>query len=301
MADMKELTEMMKGLIAEVKSVKEELASLKTGKTPEKTEKPVKEKEDKSFAGRFGKFLVNEDGTGKTIKHVAELTDGDEDEWFGVWDIKNKTFNRKDTDETYESFGEFGTAHYKSLTGKIKKTLDYDSNGGWDKVKVYDVGKKKYLTASSLLPQGIKPRSQSTTRSSSSSKKTSEDGLAPIKTRSSGRRVSIKLSPRESEAASSAALSAAIPAAAAAAIKAHDEETIFFAFKDGNDKVFLVNSVNLLEDILGDLNLKQSNYFNKEKNKISLFQACCEFYKDNDALPLTEEDVDKVFQQQLDG
>ena len=301
---MKELTEMMKGLIApliaEVRSVKEELASFKTGKTPEKTEKPVKEKEDKSFAGQYGKFLVNEDGTGKTIKHVAELTDGDEDEWFGVWDIKNKTFNRKDTDETYESFGEFGTAHYKSLTGRIKKTLDHDSNGGWDKVKVFDVGKKKYFTASSLLPQGIKPRSVS--RSSSRPKKTSEDGLAPIQTRNKGgRRVSIKLSPKVSEAASSAALSAAIPAAAIAAIKAHKEETNFFTFKDGNDKLLMVDGVNLLEDILGDLNLKQSNYFNKDKNKISLFQACCEFYKDNDTLPLSEEDVDNVFQQQLDG
>jgi hypothetical protein len=146
MADMKELTEMMKGLIApliaEVRSVKEELASFKTGKTPEKTEKPVKEKEDKSFAGQYGKFLVNEDGTGKTIKHVAELTDGDEDEWFGVWDIKNKTFNRKDTDETYESFGEFGTAHYKSLKGRLKKTLENDSDGGLNKVKVFDVGKR---------------------------------------------------------------------------------------------------------------------------------------------------------------
>jgi len=298
MSEIKELTEMMKGLIAEVKSVKEELASFKTGKTPEK---PVKEKEDKSFAGLYGKFLVNEDGTGKTIKHVAELTDGDEDEWFGVWDIKNKTFNRKDTDETYESFGDFGTAHYKSLTGKIKKTLLHDSNGGWDKVKVYDVGKKKYFTASSLLPQGIKPRSQSTTRSSSRSKKTSEDGLAPIQTRKGGRRVSIKLSPKVSEAVSSAALSAAIPAAAAAAIKAHNEETKIFTYKDENDKLIVVNSVNLLEDILGDLNLKQSNYFNKEKNKISLFQAFCEYYEDNDALPLTQEDVDYVFQQQLDG
>jgi len=304
MADMKELTEMMKGLIApliaEVKSVKEELASLKTGKTPEKIEKPVKEKEDKSFAGLYGKFLVNEDGTGKTIKHVAELLDGDEDEWFGVWDIKNKTFNRKDTDETYESFGEFGTAHYKSLTGKIKKTLDHDSNGGWDKVKVYDVGKKKYFTASSLLPQGIKPRSVS--RSSSRSKKTSEDGLAPIQTRNKGgRRVSIKLSPKVSEAASSAALSAAIPAAAAAAIKAHDEETKIFTYKDENDKLIVVNSVNKLEGILGELSLKEYNYFNKEKNKISLFQAFCEYYEDNDTLPLTQDDVDKVFQQQLDG
>ena len=73
MSEIKELTEMMKGLIAEVRSVKEELASFKTGKTPEKTEKPVKEKEDKSIAGYYGKFLVNEDGTGKTIKHVAVI------------------------------------------------------------------------------------------------------------------------------------------------------------------------------------------------------------------------------------
>ncbi len=45
----------------------------------------------------YGKFHVMKMGQA-IIKHVAEVTDGDEDEWFGVWDIKNKTFNRKDTD-----------------------------------------------------------------------------------------------------------------------------------------------------------------------------------------------------------
>ena len=117
----------------------------------------------------------------------------------------------------------------------------------------------------------------------------------------------IKLSPKVSEAASSATLSAVLPAAvpsasaAAATIKAHEEETNFFAFKDQHDNLLMVNSVNKLEEIFGELSLKENNYFIKDKNKISLFQACCEFYKDNDTLPLTKEDVDKVFQQLLDG
>jgi hypothetical protein len=45
----------------------------------------------------------------------------------------------------------------------------------------------------------------------------------------------------------------------------------------------MVNSVNKLEEILGELSLKENNYFINDKTKISLFQACCEFYEDNDS------------------
>lgn len=93
--------------------------------------------------------------------------------------------------------------------------------------------------------------------------------------------------------------STAISAAAAAAIKTHDEETNFFAFKDEHDKLLMVNNVNTLEDILRELSMEERNFFNISKN--SLFKACCDFYKDNDNLPLTYNDVDIVFQQQLDG
>ena len=94
MAELKDITEMLKNLHSkfdattqELRSVREELSALK-GEKVEKT--AAKPKEDKSFAGLYGSLLINEDGTGKTIKHVAELKDGDEDEWIGVWDVKNK-------------------------------------------------------------------------------------------------------------------------------------------------------------------------------------------------------------------
>lgn len=120
-----------------------------------------------------------------------------------------------------------------------------------------------FFTASSLLSQGNKLRSVG--RSSSRPNKTSiHEKWSPC--------FSIKLSPKVSEAASSAA----IPAAAAA-IKAHDEETNFVAFKDEHDNLLIVNSVNTLEDILDELSMKESNYFNKDRNTISLFQECLNF------------------------
>jgi hypothetical protein len=302
MADFKELTEMMKNLHSkfdattqELRSVREELSALK-GEKVEKT--AAKPKEDKSFSGVYGSLLINEDGTGKTIKHVAELKDGDEDEWIGVWDVKNKVFALKDSDGTYETFGAFGSAHYKSLGERIKKTLTHDSNGGWDKVKVYDVNKKKFFTAASLLPQGEKPRSVSRSGSRSKKSPAASSGSLSIK-KTSGRRVSIKLSPKVMDAANSAAIAAAVPAAAAAAVKAHAQEQKFFTLKDDDDKVVMVNNADDLENALGEMTMKEGNYFRKNKN--DLFNAYCEYFKDNDNIALTLEELGKVFQQQIDN
>ena len=81
--------------------------------------------------------------------------------------IKRINEDGSETDEVYESFGDFGTAHYKSLGENNKKKLTHDSNGGWDKVKVLDSVKRKFFSANTLLPMGEKPRSQSRAKSAS--------------------------------------------------------------------------------------------------------------------------------------
>ena len=167
--DMKKVLTMLAALTTQVGELKEELAALK--KQPKPT--PVKEeKPDTSFAGLYGSHLTNPDGSGKKLKHTADTKDGGEDDWYGVWDAKNKVIKRinedgSETDEVYESFGDFGTAHYKSLGEQNKKKLAHDSNGGWDKVKVLDSVKRKFFSANTLLPMGEKPRSQSRAKSAS--------------------------------------------------------------------------------------------------------------------------------------
>jgi len=90
---------------------------------PEKQEKPVT-----TFAGLYGALMLNEDGSGKRFRHIAELKNGEDDEWFATWDAKNSVLAQEDSDAVHESFGEFG------------------SNGGWGKVKFYDMS--KLITAS---------------------------------------------------------------------------------------------------------------------------------------------------------
>jgi hypothetical protein len=137
--EMKQVLKMLAALTAQVGELTAEVATLKkTPKTPAKEEKP-----DTSFAALYGKLFVNADGSGKKFKHPAEMEDGSEDDWFAIWDAKNKVLKRfndddSETDEVYETFGEFGTAHYKSLGEQNKKSTTNIGNGGWDKVKVYD-------------------------------------------------------------------------------------------------------------------------------------------------------------------
>ena len=50
---------------------------------------------------------------------------------FGVWDIKNKTSNRKDTDKTYESLGEFGKAHFKLFKDASRRRLNTTAVADW--------------------------------------------------------------------------------------------------------------------------------------------------------------------------
>ena len=160
---------MMKEMNAKLTALAEEVAALKKQpKTPAKEE----QKPDTSFAALYGKLLTNDDGSGKKFKHSADTKDGGEDDWFGVWDAKHKVIKRvnedgSETDDVYDTFGDFGTAHYKSLGENNKKKLTHDSNGGWDKVKVYDIVKRKFFSANTLLPMGEKPRSQSRAKSAS--------------------------------------------------------------------------------------------------------------------------------------
>ena len=58
--------------------------------------------------------LTNADGSGKKLKHSADTKDGSED-------AKNKVIKRinedgSETDEVYESFGDFGTGARLSAT-----------------------------------------------------------------------------------------------------------------------------------------------------------------------------------------
>ena len=93
--DMKQVLTMLAALTTQVGELKEELAALK--KQPKPT--PVKEeKPDTSFAGLYGSHLTNPDGSGKKLKHTADTKDGGEDDWYGVWDAKNKVIKRINED-----------------------------------------------------------------------------------------------------------------------------------------------------------------------------------------------------------
>ena len=218
--DMKQVLKMLAALTTQVGELKEEVAALKkTPKTPAKEE----QKPDTSFAALYGALFLNDDGTGKRIKHSAETKDGSEDDWFGVWDAKNKVIKRMNedgsgTDEVYDSFGDFGMAHFKFLGENSKKKLTHDSNGGWDKeVKVLDSVKRKFFSATTLLPMGEKPRSQSCAKSASRRSNAAAAAgrgaeLAIAKPKNSRRKP--QPSPKVMEAAQNAALAAAVPAAA---------------------------------------------------------------------------------------
>jgi len=227
--DMKKMMALMEAMNAKLTSLTEEVAALKKQpKTPAKEE----QKPDTSFAALYGALLTNADGSGKKFKHSADTKDGGEDDWFGVWDAKHKVVKRvnedgSETDDVCDTFGDFGTAHYKSLGENNKKKLTHDSNGGWDKVKVYDIVKRKFFSANTLLPMGEKPRSQSRAKSASrrSNAAAAAGGgaeLAIAKPKNSRRKP--QASPKVMEAAQNAALAAAVPAAAVAAIKAQKEE-----------------------------------------------------------------------------
>jgi hypothetical protein len=210
--DMKKVLTMLAALTTQVGELKEEVAALKKQPKPA----PAKEeKPDTSFAGLYGSLLTNADGNGKKLKHSADTKDGSEDDWFGVWDAKSKVIKRvnedgSETDEVYESFGDFGTAHYKFLGEENKKKTTHDSNGGWDKVKVLDSVKRKFFAANTLLPQGEKPRSQSRAKSASRRSNAAAAGggagLAIAKPKKGSRKP--QASPKVMEAAQNAALAA---------------------------------------------------------------------------------------------
>jgi hypothetical protein len=101
--DMKKLMALVETMNTKLTALTEEVATLKkTPKTPAKAEKP-----DTSFAGHYGALFVNADGSGKKFKHTADTKDGSEDDWFAVWDAKNKVLKRinKDGSETDDVHG----------------------------------------------------------------------------------------------------------------------------------------------------------------------------------------------------
>ena len=77
------------------------------------------------------------------------------------------------------------------------------------------------------------------------------------------------------------------------------QEQKFFTFKDEDDKLVLVKNVDDLEDALGEMTMKEENYFRKNKN--DLFNAYCEYFNDNNNIALSLEELGKVFQQQIDN
>ncbi len=161
---------------AKLTELSREVAALK--------KKTKSDKPDTSFAGLYGTLMLNEDGSGKRFKHTAELKNGEDDEWFATWDAKNLVLAQEDSDAVYESFGEFGTAHYTSLGEQLKKLTKNDGNGGWDKVKFYDTTKKKFITASTLLagkPRSVSRAKSASRRRSDAKPKTPAKKEAPVK------------------------------------------------------------------------------------------------------------------------
>jgi hypothetical protein len=99
---MKQVLKMLAALTTQIGELKEVAMLKKTPKTPVKAEKP-----DTSFAGLYGELFVNADGSGKKFKHTADTKDGSEDDWFAVWDAKNKVLKRinEDGSETDDVHG----------------------------------------------------------------------------------------------------------------------------------------------------------------------------------------------------
>ena len=296
--EMKQMFALMKEMSIELKEVKAEVAALKKQPKPS----PAKEeKPDTSFAGLYGALLTNADGSGKKFKHSADTKDGDEDDWFGVWDAKNKVIKRinedgSDTDEVYETCGDFGTAHYKSLGENNAKKNTHDSNGGWDKVKVMDSVKRKWCSASTLLPQG-KPRSQSRAKSASrrSNAAASAGGggggaelniAKPKKSRKP--QASPQPSPKE------VARAAVVLVAAAA----HTDDK-FFYFKDEDNHIEKISSADDVEVMTGGFEDDDLAYW--EKHKEEVFNALCEWDEENDRKGINLEDFDNIFTQVRDA
>jgi len=152
-------------LVASVAMMNDKFAELNKSKE-EKNKKENKEEQDKSFFGVYGEFFKD----GQRIKHTAELKDGSEDDWFGSWDAKHKVFKVDGSDQVCDSLQTFGDAHYAALGDQNEKKAGKDGkvrdgNGGWDKVKVYDDEKKRFITAKLVLPD--KPRAVSRAKSAS--------------------------------------------------------------------------------------------------------------------------------------
>jgi len=114
----------------------------------------------------------NGNNSGRKFKRSAKLKDGSEDDWFAAWDVKNNVFvasARTAANVVYqEKFGEFGTAHYKSLASRTRiawhtKQLQL---GQGQRIRHRHA---QVLRVSMLLPQGEKPRclSRGTARAAS--------------------------------------------------------------------------------------------------------------------------------------
>jgi hypothetical protein len=294
---MKQVMNALQTMNTKLTSMEEELKSLK--KQDEKPEKVEKAKM-LSFGDTFGHLFVNAEGTPIRIKHSAEEKNGEDDDWYAVWDARAQNFAREGSDEVYVTPTAFGQAHNEFLlaAGTLKRKTT--SCNGWDDVKYLNTLKNKWITLDTLRPEELKKvRSKSALRKSTDGK--SSEGLS-ISTK--GRRksgVTHAASPKVMEAATSAAMSAVVPAVANAAINAHAKEFKNFPFwNEKRNKVVMVNSADDVdEDLLGSLNVKEYNFV--AKNKQALFSAFCDFYSQNDNSPLTENDVDNVFKQQMDG
>ena len=111
----------MEVMNARLTSMDEEIKSLKSKDKPEK-EKVVK---DTSFGGVFGHLLVNSNGEPFRVKHSAEEKNGEDDEWYAVWDARAKVFAREGTDETYNSPSQFGEAHNTLSLNNPKHVLPF--------------------------------------------------------------------------------------------------------------------------------------------------------------------------------
>jgi hypothetical protein len=227
---------------------------------PEKQEKP--EKPVTTFAGLYGALMLNADGSGKRFRHIAELKNGEDDEWFATWDAKNSVLAQEDCDAVHESFSAFGSAHYKSLGEQLKKLSKHDSYGGWEKVKFYDTTKKKFIAASTL--RADKPRAVS--RAKSAGRRRSDAGKAKTPV------------PRR---------------------RAVADGTLFhFKHDDGNTHVFgSAGAVDILaDDYLGSA---EKDFY--DDNKADVFAALCEWNQENPETMVDAAVFQSVVAQLLDN
>ena len=209
--------------------------------------------------------------------------------------IKRINEDGSETDEVYESFGDFGTAHYKSLGENNKKKLTHDSNGGWDKVKVLDSVKRKFFSANTLLPMGEKPRSQS--RAKSASRKSNAAAAA-----GGGAELNIakpKNSRRKPQASPQPSPKEVAQAAAVLVSAAAHTDGKFFYFKDTEGHIEKVDAANDVEVMTGSLEDDELAYW--EKHKEEVFNALCEWDEDNDRKGVNFDDFYNIFTQVRDA